>query len=157
MAAAAAIAGTVATGGIGGAVVAGAVGGVAGYGVGKGNEELVKKRVRETKFHHIDQEKKSNYHSLDEDQGNRLPVANVAFQKIIEIRRPKFSQYLQDNHFQYEVLRVLRENGVPFDGQGKKALEQLTASLGEAFETLNQKSDLACYLDEPFFNEQLNV
>ena len=43
---------TIGTGGAAAPILGGVVGGFVGYGVGKGNENMTKKRIGETKFDH---------------------------------------------------------------------------------------------------------
>lgn len=43
---------TIGTGGAAAPILGGVVGGFVGYGVGKGNENMVKKRIDDTKFDH---------------------------------------------------------------------------------------------------------
>ena len=89
------VGGVVATGGVGGAVVVGVAGGAAGYGVGKGNERMVKKRLKETKFDHVGDSNEPR----DDAEGEKQPKVprSLAFQHVIEVRRKKFACYLKDN------------------------------------------------------------
>lgn len=64
---------TIGTGGAAAPIIGGVAGGVVGYGAGKGNEKLVRKRINDTKF----------------DSG-RQPVGNKEEEYIPEVEQQDF-------------------------------------------------------------------
>ena len=92
---------TIATGGVAAPVVGGVAGGVIGYGAGKGNEKIVKKRIKETRFDH---DNSSNMRSVKSNDSEDIASAQnellkLAFQNVVEVRRSKFEGYLKQNQF----------------------------------------------------------
>lgn len=66
-----AVVGTVATGGIGGALIVGVAAGAVGAAVGKGNQNLTKRRLDKIQFHGA--EKKEAVGQLNEEESKNEP------------------------------------------------------------------------------------